>query len=573
MFNLPVFAKHKNTISPHVLVVLDGFGLAPASEGNAISLAKTPNYTSYTREYPNTQLIASGESVGLPANEVGNTEVGHLTMGAGRVILQYLKRIDLAIEKGVFFDNKAFISASNHSKIHKSKFHILGLVGSGRVHSSINHLYALLQFCKKESLSEVYLHLFTDGRDSPPKEGEGIMQELESHLRAIRIGKIASVTGRYYAMDRDRRWERTEKVYKALVSGQAIQTFTAVDAVKSAYARGLTDEFIEPTLIAEKGNQPVLISDNDSIVFFNFRVDRPKQLTMSFVLPDFEHLRSFDFGYDPETNKKIGEIQLGKTFSREKILKNIFMVTMTEYEKGLPVSDIAFGREVVKNPLPLVLSDAGLRQMHMSESEKERFVKYYFNGLREDKVPGEDDHIVPSPKVPTYDKKPEMSLPKLVKEFVRELKKNEYHFFIINFANPDMVGHTGNLKQTIKAIEYVDKYLGELVSNTLSHDGVVLITGDHGNAEELLTFPASTYFITSAKGIVNTDHSNNPVPLVLIAKKFKGSNVSLTQGALCDIAPTILGLMGIVKPPEMTGKNLLESAKQIKDTGIGLQTL
>ncbi|OGM74504.1 phosphoglycerate mutase (2,3-diphosphoglycerate-independent), partial [Candidatus Woesebacteria bacterium RIFCSPLOWO2_12_FULL_39_9] len=396
MFNLPFFGNRDKKIKPVVLVILDGFGLAPPSEGNAITLANTPNYRAYLKNFPNTELIASGESVGLPANEVGNTEVGHLTLGAGRVILQDLKRIDVQIEKGYFFDNKVLLSAATHVKKYNSGFHILGLIGSGHVHSSMSHLYALLQFCKKESLEKVYLHLFTDGRDSPPKQGLEIVEGLERYLEAIKIGKIASITGRYYAMDRDRRWDRTEKAYNALVSSHAIQTFTALDAVKNAYLRGQTDEFIEPTLIAGKDGPLGLVNNDDAIVFFNFRVDRPKQLTMAFIMPDFENLKSFDFGYDPETNKKLGELEVGKTFQRSKVLKNLFFVTMTEYQKGLPVSGVAFGPEVVLNTISEVLANSGLRQMHMGESEKERFVKYYFNGLKEEKVAGEDDHIVSS---------------------------------------------------------------------------------------------------------------------------------------------------------------------------------
>lgn len=564
MFSLPFFGNKNRKIKPYVLVILDGFGLAPPSEGNAITLANTPNYHYLLKNYPNTELIASGESVGLPANENGNTEVGHLTLGAGRVIFQDLKRIDVEIEKGYFFDNKVLLSAATHVKKNNSKFHIMGLIGSGRVHSSMDHLYALLQFCKKESLENVYLHLFTDGRDSPPKQGLEIVEQMERYLEAVKVGKIASITGRYYAMDRDRRWERTEKAYNALVSAHAIQAFDSLGAVKNAYLRGQTDEFIEPTIIADKNGPLGLIGDNDSIVFFNFRVDRPKQLTMAFIMPDFENLKSFDFGYDPETNKRLGELEVGKTFQRTKILKDIFFVTMTEYQKGLPVSGIAFGPEVVTNTMSEVLANGKLRQMHMAESEKERFVKYYFNGLKEEKHEGEDDHIVDSQKVSTYDKKPEMSLPGLTSAFKKELSKDEYDFFVINIANPDMVAHTGNLAATIKAIEVVDKHLGDLISTLLGADGTVFITADHGNAEELITFPSSSYFYTTSRGSVNTDHSNNPVPLIIVSNSLKNKNYNLPKGSLGDVAPTMLALMGIQKPEEMSGKNLFELTNPIK---------
>ncbi len=563
------FLKRKNRIRPVALVIIDGFGMAPASKGNAISLAKTPNYDKYLRVYPHGSLIASGESVGLPANEVGNSEVGHLTLGVGRIILQSLKKIDIAIEKGRFYDNQAFLTAASHVKENNSKFHIMGLVGSGGVHSVLGHLFALLQFCKKEEIENVYLHLFTDGRDSPPEEGIEIVEKIQNRLRDIRLGKIASISGRYYAMDRDRRWDRIEKTYKALVFGRGIQATSAVEAMKESYAKGKTDEFVEPTVIIEgtrnkeqgtrkdQAKPVATISDNDAVIFFNFRVDRPRQLTMAFVLPNFENLKSFDLGHDPVTEKKLDETEIGTTFIREKVLKNLFFVTMTEYQKNLAVSAVAFPPSKAGTSLPQVLSEQGLKQLHLAESEKKRMVTTYFNGLHEGRFQGEDVLIVSSPKVATYDKKPEMSLPKLISEFKKQLRRNRYHFFVINFANPDMVAHSGNLKATVKAVEYVDKYLGELVRAILSVDGTVFVTADHGNAEDLLTFPTSTYFYTTAKGSINTEHSDNPVPLLIISKFFKGQSFRLPQGTLSDVAPTILGLMGIQKPVEMTGRNIL----------------
>lgn len=556
MINLPFFSKRIFKMKPVVLVIMDGFGIAPPSEGNAISRARKPNYDYFWNNYPHTELIASGESVGLPANEVGNTEVGHLTMGAGRVILQDLKRIDLSIERGTFFDNKAMLEAVNHVKSNSSNLHVMGLVSSGNVHSSLEHLYAILQFCKKEEVANVYLHLFTDGRDAPPKEGVDLIEKITLHLERIKVGKIASISGRYYAMDRDRRWARTEKAYKTIVLGQGIYANSALEAVKSAYLKGQTDEFIEPTAILENKTKANTVNDNDAIIFFNYRIDRPRQLTMAFVLPNFENLRSFDFGYDPETSKEEGEIVLGPTFQRVKLPKNLFFVTMTEYQKNLPVSAVAFSPEQIVDPIAELISKAGLRQLRMAESEKERFVTYYFDGLREKPLIGEDVLIVPSPKVATYDKKPEMSLPKLVSEFKKQLQRDLYSFVVINFANPDMVAHTGNLKSSIIAIEITDKYLGELVKTTISQNGTVFITADHGNAEELLTFPTSTFYYTSAKGSINTEHSNNPVPLIIVAKDYK--SLILPKGALADISPTILKLFNIPTPEKMTGKNLLE---------------
>lgn len=556
--HLPFFSKREAKIKPVVLVVLDGFGVAPPSQGNAITKADTPNYDRLIRQYPHGELIASGESVGLPANEVGNTEVGHLTLGAGRVILQDLKKISVSIEKGRFFDNKAFLAASAHVKKNNSKFHIMGLASSGSVHSSMEHLYATLQFCKKEEIKDVYLHLFTDGRDAPPKEGAQIIQKVEDHLETIKIGQIASISGRYYAMDRDMRWDRTKRAYDAIVLGRGKRAASAVEAVKSAYKEGKTDEFVEPAVVVDNDGPIATVDDKDAAVFFNFRIDRPKQLTMAFVLPDFEDLKSFDLGYDPETRREQGEVEVGNTFEREKVPKDLCFVTMTEYEENLPVSAVAFGPEIVETPLPEILSEAGLFQIHMAESEKERFVKYYLNGLREEPFEGEEDVIVPSPKVATYDKKPDMSLPKLFAEFKKALKKDKYHFFIMNIANPDMVAHSGSLEATIEAIGHVDKYLGGVVDLVLGVDGTVIITADHGNAEELLTFPTATYFITTSKGSVNTDHSNNPVPLIIANNAYEGSSVVLRKGGLSDVAPTILHIMGIEKPQKMTGVSLLK---------------
>lgn len=543
---------------PTVLVILDGFGVAPPSNGNAIDLAKTPHYDHFRNHYPNGTLIASGEAVGLPTNEVGNTEVGHLTMGAGRVILQDLKKINLAIENSSFYDNRVLMDVVAHVQKYGSRLHILGLVGSGKVHSSIDHLHALLQFCKKEQIQDVFIHAFTDGRDSPPKEGIDVISKLMSHCDALRVGKIASISGRYYAMDRDRRWGRTEKAYCAIVEGTAPTVTKATDAVSTAYARGQTDEFIEPTLVSDEKGPIGLIHDNDAVIFFNYRIDRAKQLTMSIILPDFEHLAGFDFGYDPITNKKIAVADIGETFTRHKIAKNLFFATMTEYQKNLPVSGILFTSEVISNSLPVVLSASSRKQIHMAESEKERFVTYYFDGLREQMQKDEDKLIVPSPKVATYDLQPEMSLPNLVKEFKKQLKKDKYDFFVLNFANADMVAHSGNLSAAMKAVEAIDYYLNDLVESTLRHNGTVIVTADHGNAEEMLTFPSSAFFYTSESGIVNTDHSNNPVPILFIGNDLYDKNMVIEKGQLSDVAPSILSRMNIPIPKEMTGRNLLQ---------------
>jgi len=545
-------------IKPVVLLVLDGYGIAPASQGNAITQAKKPNIDSFASSYFRGELIASGESVGLPANEVGNTEVGHLSLGAGRTIFQDLVRINKSIKDESFYDNRALLQALDHVKKNNSKFHVIGLVGSGNVHSSVDHFWAIMEFCKKQNLTNVYLHLITDGRDSPPNEGIEVVQKIEERLKTMKIGTIATVGGRYFAMDRDKRWERIQKEYEALVLGKGTSVSSAVEALKRSYAAKKSDEFVEPAVIKTPEGKPVAtIDDNDAVIFFNFRIDRPRELTMAFVLGNFESLTSFNFGDDPEQGgRREGQIEFGTTFKREKRPKNLFFVTMTEYIKNLPVSAIAFPKEIVPDGLGEVLARNGLKQMRLAESEKERFITYYFDGMKEERFNGEDVQIVPSPKVATYDKKPEMSVFGVVEEFKKALSRGVYHFFVINFANPDMVAHTGDIGATVKAIEFVDRAVSEVVRDTLVAGGTILITADHGNAEELLTFPTTTFFVTTSKGTVNTDHSNNPVPLYIIGDRFKGPR-ELPKGTLNDVAPTILGMMGVEKPAVMTGKNLL----------------
>ena len=557
LFSSPKTTVHPGKIKPVLLLILDGFGIAPASEGNAITLAKMPNYNKYLNSYPHSQLLAAGESVGLPANEVGNTEVGHLNMGAGRVILQDLKRIDKSIEDGSFFENNAFYHAKFHAEKNNSKIHIMGLLSSGNVHSSEKHFYALLDFLKRTNTKNVFLHLFTDGRDAPPEDGAAIFEKLEKHLKETGTGTIATIAGRYYAMDRDMRWDRTEKTYNAMVKGVGPKASSAVEAIKASYANKVTDEFIEPTIINPNG----LVGNNDAVIFFNFRIDRPRQLTMAFVIPNFDNTNiSWEFDpYAVKYGQKHADQNLsstGKPFERGTQLANLFFVTMTQYQKSLPVTEIAFPPEEVIDSLSVVLGKSEIPQMHMSESEKERFVTYYFDGLREEKQPGEEALIVPSPKVATYDKKPEMSVATLAEEFKKILNQDKYPFIVLNIANPDMVAHSGNIPPTIKALEAVDIALGEMVEGVLTCDGTVLITADHGNAEEMITYPTGSYFFTTKEGTKNTDHSNNPVPLVIINKALTVTK-AIPNGALADVAPTILGIMKIEIPPVMTGKNLL----------------
>lgn len=552
----PKFHPAPNAIAPVVLISLDGWGIAPDSHGNAVTQAKTPNWDSYLSTYPNCQLIASGESVGLPANEVGNSEVGHLTMGVGRVIFESLLRINKAIEDESFFRNEAFLAAVDYVQTHQSTLHLLGLLGAGNVHSSGSHLYALLELAKRAKLPKVCLHLFTDGRDSPPHDGVNVITKLEYELKEkYPFARIATVSGRYYAMDRDTRWERTQKAYAAIVSGKGVQAKNATTAVSESYKAGKTDEFIDATVILDEAGNSSPVNDNDACIFFNFRVDRPRQLTKAFVLPDFE---SGKFQFEEEKKIPSAFHQPKPTFKREKIPANLFFVTMTEYQQGLPVSKIAFPNDKVDHSLPQVLAEGNLRQFHLAESEKERMVTYYFDGLRIEKFPGEDTLIIPSPSVGTYDRKPEMSLPGIVDAFKTALASNTYHFFMLNFANPDMVAHSGKLKATIKACEIVDWALGEMVPMILSVGGSVFITADHGNAEELLTFDSSGFFFTTREGAMNTEHSNNPVPFLMICPEYEGKPQALADGSLADVAPTILTHMHLPIPEQMTGHNLLK---------------
>lgn len=548
MFKL--FNKSSAKINPITLIMIDGWGIAPPSNGNAISLAKTPNMSSFFEKYPHGELIASGESVGLPANEVGNSEVGHLTAGVGRVIYQSLKRINVSIENGDFYENKAVIDAVNNAVKSNSNLHILGLASLGNVHSSLSHLYAILQLIKQQNFNRVYLHLFTDGRDAPPTSGKGVIESIQEHLDSLKIGQIASISGRYFAMDRDARWERIEKVYDAVTSGIGKPFAKASDCMDAHYKQNITDEFIEPSII---GN-PAFINDNDSCIFFNFRVDRARELTMSLILSDFETLDHAKYGFDSDS-----DTVSNKTFQRKKIPKNLFFVTMTEYQKNIPVSAIAFPPLAnFPDSLPEIISKMGFKQFHLAESEKEAMVRYYFNGMTLDTFSGEDDLIVDSPKVPTYDKKPEMSAYKILSQYKKAISKDIYKFFVLNLANPDMVAHSGNIPAAIKAIETVDKVVGEIVKESLSRDGVVVISADHGNAEEMITYANGSFFYTTDQGVSNTDHSGNPVPVIVISNSLLGKNTLNLSGSLADIAPTILAIMNIPTPEVMQGKNLLD---------------
>lgn len=542
---------------PVILLSLDGWGIAPSSRGNAVAQANTPNLDSFVISYPHGELIASGESVGLPANEVGNSEVGHLTMGSGRTILQSLERINKSIEDESFYDSDVFIKAYEQVKNNNSNLHLIGLVGSGNVHSSTSHLFALLEFCRRYQLKNTFIHLFTDGRDAPPQEALEIIEKVQFRISECGVGDIASISGRYFGMDRDGKWDRTKKSFDAISKGIGLKAKSAEEAIQNAYSNGLTDEFIEPTVISNPNFNYPGVKDNDALIFFNFRADRMRQIVMPFVISDFENLKTIEFGFQDDQGNTRSNVLKGNTFQREIQFKNIFSVTMTEYQKKLPVSAIAFPLYPVTDTLAETISKKQLKQLRIAESEKERMVTYYFDGLRSEPFEGEDVVIVRSPNVATYDKKPEMSANQIVSKFKDAINSCKYHFIMINFANPDMVAHTGNLQATIKALEITDKVVGQVVNEVLKFDGIVFITADHGNAEELLTYPNTSFFYTTSTGNKNTDHSNNPVPLYVISNQYKGKALQLKKGSLVDVATTVLSTMGIEKPSVMTGSNLL----------------
>lgn len=539
-------------MTPVILIVLDGYGIAPAGSGNAIYLARPQNINSFLYSFPNTQLKASGEAVGLPSGEVGNTEVGHLNLGAGRIVYQSLPRINLSIADGSFYENKTLKEALKHLKKTQGKLHLIGLVSQGSVHASLDHLYALLFFCQENHFKKVYLHVITDGRDAPPKAAKIYLDNLQQKLDHLGFGEVATIMGRYYAMDRDKRWERTAKAYFCLTKGEGFRAYSWGEAVDKSYREGKTDEFIEPTNILKNNNPVALIEKGDAVIFYNYRIDRPRQLTKAFVLENFE-LEANKTSYDPYATKYYkkhateDEI-LTPPFKRGKKIDNLYFITMTEYEKNLPAM-VAFSPSIVNMPLGRVLAENQLPQLRMAESEKERFVTYYFNGLRETKFAFEDRLIIPSSKVITYDLKPEMSAYEITEVLIKKMYESKYPFMLVNFANPDMVGHTGNLQAGIRAVLAVDDCLGKIVEVVLKLDYTAFITADHGNVEEMINLKS---------GEISTEHSANPVPFVAINNKLQGRAVKLQQGILADVAPTILSLLKIPKPAEMIGRNLLE---------------
>ena len=540
-----------------ILTVLDGWGIAAAGPGNAILQAETSNINRFLATYPHTQLGASGDSVGLPKGEAGNTETGHLNLGAGRIVYQDLQRINMSIADGTFYNNQILIDAVNHAKTNNSNLHLMGLLGAGGVHSNIEHLFALIELAQKNNFNKVFLHLFTDGRDSPPTAAKTYIARVRDVITKHGIGQIASIMGRYWAMDRDMRWDRTAKAYFALTKGEGHLVKTPEEAIDMSYAQGKTDEFIEPSIISDTLGKPLTtIKENDSVIFFNFRIDRPRQLSRVFVSEDFSKANA-PSGFDPylvkyqKTHLVETPVVVGEPFVRGPRINNLFFVTMTEYSK--PIVDaggkVAFPPEIVKLPIGRVISEAGYKQLRACESEKERFVTFYFNGQQEQSFDAEDHLIIPSPKIATYDLKPEMSAREITQGVINKLTEfPDYKFVLINFANADMVGHTGSIGATARACQVVDECLGKLSDWVMGYGGTMLITADHGNAEEM---------IDAQTGEIETEHSSNPVPFIAVSKELFGKNQMLTFGVLADVAPTILGRLSIGIPSSMTGRDLL----------------
>lgn len=502
-------------------MILDGFGHSESEYGNAIKIAGVPVITDLKKNYPNTLVGASGMDVGLPQGQMGNSEVGHLNIGAGRIVYQELTRITKDIEDGGFFEKPELLDAMENAKKNSKKLHTYGLVSDGGVHSHNEHLYALLRLAKKQGLDDVYIHCFMDGRDVPPDSGLKFIEQLEAKIKEIGIGQIATVMGRYYAMDRDNRYERVQKAYTAMVNGEGQAAMSAVQAMRQSYDKGEMDEFVLPTNIMKNGKPVATIGVGDSIIFFNFRPDRAREITRTFVDADF------------------------KGFERE--FFDVHYVCMTQYDKTFENVSVAYKPQSLENTLGEYLSKNGKKQFRIAETEKYAHVTFFFNGGVEKPNEGEDRFLISSPKVATYDLKPEMSVYEVADEAVKHIESGEYDVMILNFANPDMVGHTGVLEAAVKAVSAVDACVGKVVKSILEMGGEVLITADHGNSEKMYDENGGPF----------TAHTTNPVPLILVSERYKSAKLK-SGGRLADLSPTLLYMMGLDKPAEMTGQSLIE---------------
>lgn len=500
-----------------LLCILDGWGISADKKYNAIQVGKTPNYDNYISTMPHTTIHADGNFVGLPEGQMGNSEVGHLNIGAGRIVYQELTRINKAIKDGVFFENEEFLNAINHVKKNNSSLHIYGLVSTGGVHSSIDHLKALIKLAADKGLKDVYVHAFLDGRDTPPQSAGEFLQEIEDTLSQYNLPKIASVIGRYWVMDRDKRWERVEKAYNALLFGEGNTAQSALEGLKKSYENGKNDEFVEPVVVGGKR-----ISDNDAVIFFNYRPDRAREITSAVALQDFSG------------------------FERKAVRDNLYYVCMTQYDETLPLP-VAFKPEKMQNILGQVLDDNNIKEFRTAETEKYAHITFFFNGGEEVPFKLESRKLVASPKVATYDLKPEMSAYEVCDNVLEALDNKEYGFILVNFANPDMVGHTGVMDAAVSAVEAVDECVGKIAQKALENNVEMIVTADHGNAE---------WMFNEQTNSPQTAHTTNIVPFILITNDMKDAKLK-ESGALCDIAPTILDLFNIKKPSEMTGESLI----------------
>ncbi len=525
----------KNKPKPVVLIILDGWGINRPYTGNAITQADTPIIDQLITEYPSMTLRASGEAVGLPWGENGNSEVGHMNMGLGRIVYQELPRINKNISDNTFYDNEVLLGAIKHARKNNSKLHLMGVVSNGCVHASVDHLYALLLLAKEQNFNEVFIHAILDGRDVSYNSGVNFIKGVERSITEYGVGDIASISGRFYAMDRNSNWDRTEKAYLALTEGIGNASEDPIAALTESYDRQVYDEEFVPTFIVKDGKPLAQISDNDAVVFYNFRPDRARQITKAFVVDDFDG------------------------FKRKRKLKNLYFSCFREYEKNLPV-EVVFPSEQLRNSIGEVVARNKLKQLRISETEKYAHVTYFFNGGEEDKMEGEDHILVPSPSVASYDKKPKMSASTVTDRLIEAINDDKYDLIIVNFPNADMVGHTGNISAAVKGIEFLDLCVGKIVDSVLAKDGVAMITADHGNADVMFNMQT---------GQIDKEHTSNPVPFIVVGNEYRGRNfgwqdvasedLSLLQpqGVLSDIAPTILKVMDLDKPSDMTGVSLL----------------
>ena len=523
---------NKKARYPICLIILDGWGISSNKNGNAICAACKPNMDKYFNDYPNTNLLAAGLAVGLPEGQMGNSEVGHLNIGAGRIIYQELTKISLSIENGKFFSKEAFLAAINNVKKNNSSLHLMGLLSDGGVHSHIDHLKALADLAAANKIKKLFIHAFLDGRDVPPRNAIVYLEEIGKYMSKSGYGEIATVCGRYYAMDRDNRWERVKKAYDNLVYRNGEHFCDAKALIENSYEKNTDDEFVIPSCIFVKNEEDAKIKSNDSIIFFNFRPDRAREITRSFI---YQNFNEFDRG--------------------SAVCKNLVFVCITEYDarfKDVPGVFVAYPPRIVVNTLGEVISKNNLRQLRIAETEKYAHVTFFFNGGIEKPNPMEDRILIPSPKVPTYNLKPEMSAFEVAERLVEKIEENVYHFFVVNFANPDMVGHTGFFEETVKAIETVDKCVGRIVDKINEQNGIAIITADHGNAEEM---------VNNNMHCPMTAHTVSKVPFILCDNGIKKLRDENQNPKLCDIAPTILELLNIDKPDEMTGTSLIKKWK------------